>query len=111
MENLIVIAQFTVGLSVLYVWIFRFHNVIAEFKLFGLGDITRNFVGAFKISLSTLLMAGAWYPELVHNSALLMGGFMVAAQFFHFKVKNPMIKHLPSLIFLILCVFIALGKV
>lgn len=111
MENFIIITQFTVSLSVLYVWIFRFHNVIAEFELFGLSDVTRNFVGASKIALSTLLMAGAWQPELVHNSAILMGGFMVAAQFFHFKVKNPMVKHLPSLIFLILCIFIALGSV
>jgi hypothetical protein len=37
-----------------------------------------------------------------------MGLFMLAAQYFHLKIKNPFIKHLPSLILLILCVFIAL---
>ncbi|MDA1182092.1 MAG: DoxX family protein [Bacteroidetes bacterium] len=111
MKILIIMAQFTVGLSVIYVWIFRFHNVLAEFKLFGLGDTTRNFVGASKIALATLLMAGAWCPELVQNAAFLMGGFMLAAQFFHFKVKRPMVKRLPSLILLLLCIFIATGKV
>lgn len=112
MENFIIVAQFTVSLSVFYVWIFRFHNVIAEFKLFGLGDVTRNFVGASKIALSTLLLMGVWYPsELVRNAALLMGGFMVAAQFFHFKIKNPLVKHLPSLILLILCILITLYAV
>jgi hypothetical protein len=33
---------------------------------------------------------------------------MLSAQYFHFKVKNPFIKRLPSLIFLVLCVFITL---
>ncbi|PHX72601.1 MAG: hypothetical protein CK548_03830 [Opitutia bacterium] len=111
MEKLIVWAQFTVGVSVIYVWIFRFHNVLTEFKLFGLGDITRNFVGASKIALATLLIAGAWHPSLVQNAALLMGGFMVAAQFFHFKVKSPMLKRLPSMIFLLLCILITTSKV
>ena len=32
MENLVQLAQITVAISVTYVWIFRFHNVIAEFK-------------------------------------------------------------------------------
>jgi hypothetical protein len=31
----------------------------------------------------------------------------VAAQFFHFKIKNTFIKHLPSLVLLTLSLFIA----
>jgi uncharacterized membrane protein YsdA (DUF1294 family) len=37
-----------------------------------------------------------------------MGGFMLAAQYFHFKIKSPFIKHLPSLLFLILCIIITI---
>ena len=74
----------------------------------GLNDITRNLVGVSKIALSTLLITGIWYPSLVCVSAILMGGFMFSAQCFHFKIKNTFIKHLPSLIFLGLCIFIAL---
>ena len=48
MENLVYIAQLTVAISVAYVWVFRFHNVIKEFKQFELSDITRNLVGAKK---------------------------------------------------------------
>lgn len=106
MKNLIILAQLTVAISVVYVWIFRFENVAKEFKQFGLSDITRNFVGAAKISLSTLFVVAIWYSSLVLFPALLMGLFMVAAQYFHFKIKNPFIKHLPSLILLILCAFI-----
>mgnify|MGYP006145519795 CR=1 FL=1 len=107
MEELITVAQLIVALSVAYVWTFRFQNVLAEFKTFGLNDLTRNLVGVSKIALATLLVTGIWYPSLICLSAILMGGFMFAAQCFHFKIKNPLIKHLPSLIFLILCIFIS----
>ena len=109
MSNLLIIAQIIVAASVAYVWIFRYDVIIKEFKQFGLSDLTRTFVGAVKIALSTLLIAGIWYPDLVAVPAILMGLLMVAAQFFHFKIKNPFVKHLPSLVLLILCIFIALA--
>ena len=107
MENTINFLQLVVAASVIYVWTFRFHNVIKEFEQFGLSDLTRNFVGATKISLATLLITGIWYPKLVLIPSILMGLLMISAQFFHFKIKNSFIKHLPSLILLILCIIIA----
>ena len=101
------LAQISIALSVAFVWVFRYHNVILEFKSFGLSDLTRNFVGVSKIALSTLLFTGVWFPSLVFFSSVLMGLFMVAAQFFHFKIKNTFVKHLPSLVLLILCGLIA----
>jgi hypothetical protein len=106
MENIIQLAQIIVAISVIYVWVFRYHNVLTEFNQFGLNDITRNAVGASKISLATLLITGIWFPSLVLIPAVLMGLLMVSAQYFHFKIKNPLIKHLPSLLLLLLCVFI-----
>jgi len=111
MEELTKIVQITVAISVAYVWVFRFHNVVEEFKKFGLSDLTRNFVGATKISLATLLVVGIWYSSLVFIPSVLMGLFMIAAQYFHFKTRNPFIKHLPSLILLILCAFLALESI
>ena len=107
MEYLSQICQITVAISVLFVWIFRYHNVLKEFKQFGLSDITRNMVGSSKTILSSLLVVGIWHKELVLISSVLMALFMVAAQFFHFKVKNPFIKHLPSLVLLLLSAYIA----
>jgi hypothetical protein len=95
-------------LSVGYVWIFRFDNIVGEFKQYGLSDLTRNVIGATKISLATLLITGIWFPELVFIPALLMAFLMASAQFFHFKVKNPWSKHLPSLFLLVLSLFVAL---
>lgn len=111
MENLLSLTQMVLALSVAYVWIFRFDNVVKEFKQFGLNDITRNLVGASKIALATLLVAGIWHSSLVQIPAVLMGLFMISAQYFHFKIKNPFIKHLPSLLLLILCAIIALGSI
>lgn len=107
MENLMNLLQVAVALSVAYVWIFRYHNVVTEFEQFGLSDITRNMVGSSKIAVSTLLIVGIWYPSLVYVSSIIMAMFMLSAQYYHFKVKNPFIKHLPSLILLILCLIIA----
>ena len=107
MENSMIILQIGIALSVLYVWVFRFHNVIKEFEEFGLNDITRNLVGASKNSLATLLVTGIWFPSLVFGSSILMGVFMISAQYFHFKVNNPFKQRLPSLILLIACATLA----
>ncbi len=112
MENIFLSSsQIILGLSVVYVWIFRYDNVVKEFKQFGLTDLTRNFVGASKIAMATLLIAGIWHSALILIPALFMGIFMIAAQYFHFKIKNPFIKHIPSLILLILSAIIALGSI
>ncbi len=107
MENLTSLFQVVVAVSVLYVWTLRFHNVLNEFNEFGLSELTRNFVGATKIILATLLVVGIWYPSLIFIPAIIMGLLMVGAQYFHFKVSNSFKKHLPSLILLLLCIFIA----
>jgi len=111
MEYVVKLAQVIVAISVAYVWIFRFDNVVKEFKQFGLSDLTRNLVGASKISLATLLVAGIWYSSLVFIPAILMGLLMIGAQYFHFKISNPFMKHLPSLILLVLSAFIAFSSI
>lgn len=108
MKTLLILVQIAVSCSVYFVWIFRFDNVQKEFKQFGLSDLTRNLVGGAKISLAALLIAGVWFPNLVLGSSLLMGLFMVSAQFFHFKNNSVFGKRMPSLLLLLACLFIAL---
>lgn len=107
MENISLIFQVIVAISVYYVWIFRFHNVIAEFKQFGYSDEFRNFVGAAKMSISALLILGLCYNEITLYAALGMALFMLSAQLTHLQVKNPFKQRLPSLIFLMMSLFIA----
>lgn len=107
MYQLIILAQIIVAISVGFVWVFRFDNIVKEFNEYGLNTLTRSFVGSSKIALATLLIAGIWYPALVPIPALLMAFFMASAQYFHFKNNNPMIKRLPSFALLLLSLFIA----
>jgi|SRR5210317_1987754 hypothetical protein len=107
MELLINLAQIAVGVSVFFVWTFRFHNVITEFEQFDLSDLTRSIVGATKLCLSTLIVAGIWYESLVLIPSILMALFMISAQYFHLKAGNPFIKRLPSLVLFILSAIIA----
>ena len=107
MLNLTVIAQLIVAASVVFVWVFRFDNIVKEFKQYGLSDLTRTIVGSTKIALATLLVVGIWYPSLILIPALIMAFLMLSAQYFHFKAKNPWYKHMPSLLLLLLSIFIA----
>ncbi len=108
MEHISLFFQVVVAVSVLIVWVFRYHNVIAEFKQFGHSDVFRNFVGASKIAISTLLLTGICYENLTPYAAVAMAVFMLAAQLSHLRVKNPFLQRLPSLVFLLMSAFVAL---
>lgn len=107
MHSYAVVAQVVIALSIAVVWTGRFDNIVREFRQFGLPDFVRNFVGATKISLATLLVAGIWYPSLVLVPALTMAFLMLCAQGAHFSVRNPVHKYLPSLGLLLLSLFVA----
>ena len=107
MHDYAVTAQVVIAMSIAIVWVGRFDNIVKEFRQFGLPDVVRNAVGATKISLATLLVAGIWYPGLVAGPALIMAFLMLCAQGAHARVKNPWHKFLPSLGLLLLSLFVA----
>ncbi|MDG1374524.1 MAG: DoxX family protein [Flavobacteriaceae bacterium] len=107
MENISILAQLIVSISVIIVWVFRYDNIVLEFKQYDLSNLARNAVGASKIALATVLILGIWYKEFLVPAALAMAFLMVSAQYFHMKVKNPFVKFIPSFILLLLCLFIA----
>ncbi|MDZ4725257.1 MAG: DoxX family protein [Leptospira sp.] len=102
-----VFTQIFIAISIAVVWVFRFENIVKEFEQYGISPLIRSIVGATKISLATLLVVGIWHPELVVIPALTMALLMLAAQYFHLKVKNPLIKFVPSFILLLLSLFVA----
>lgn len=106
MHQLAVCAQIIIALSVVFVWVFRFTNIVNEFHEYHLSDLTRNAVGATKIAVSALLIAGIWYPGLVLGSALLMALLMLCAQIAHIKARHPWQKFMPSLALLLLSLFV-----
>lgn len=106
MSTLVIVAQLIIALSIVVVWVFRFDNIVLEFKQYGLPDLVCTMVGATKIALATLLVAGIWYPDLVVVPALLMAFLMLCAQVTHTKVRNQWHKYVPSLV-LLLSLFVA----
>ena len=107
MENISFLAQLIIAVSIIIVWVFRYDNIVTEFQQYGLSDMMRNIVGASKITLATILALGVWYEVPVVIASLGMAFLMVCAQAFHFKVKNPFIKFVPSALLLLLSLFIA----
>ena len=100
-------AQVIVAVSVFVVWVLRFDNIVKEFKTYAIPDIVRNIVGATKIVLSTLLITGIWYPQLVLVPAIIMAILMICAQVTHLRIGNPIEKFLPSFSLMIFSLFIA----
>ena len=100
-------SQIVISVSVLIVWVFRFDNIVSEFKGYQISDLVRNLVGASKISLATLLMVAIWYPELATLPSLLMAFLMLSAQVVHFKAQSPFVKRIPSFLLLLLCLLVA----
>ena len=107
MEQIIILAQLTVSISVIVVWVFRRDNIDLEFQLYELSNLTKNIIGALKISLATMLILGIWYTELLLISSLSMAFLMLCAQYFHFRVKNPFHKYIHSVLLLKLSLLIA----
>lgn len=106
-STLALVSQLVIAFSIAIVWVFRFDNIVIEFKQYGLSTLTRSLVGSSKIVLATLLVVGVWVPSLVLIPALLMALLMISAQYFHFKVNNPFQKRIPALFLLILSLFVA----
>ena len=107
MENIIILSQLIVAISVLIVWIFRYDNIVLEFQQYGLSSLVRNIVGALKISLSTTLILGIWYTEFLFISATIMAILMLCAQICHVRAKNNWNKFVPSFCLLLLSALIA----
>lgn len=109
MENIAILATLIVSISVIIVWVFRYDNIVQEFKQYGISNLLRNIVGASKISLSTILIIGLCYETkpLLIGASVGMAFLMICAQYFHIKVKNPWSKFVPSFVLLLLSLFIA----
>ena len=107
MENLSTVAQLVIAASIIIVWVFRYDNIVLEFRQYGLSDLTRNLVGASKIALATMLALDVVSEVPVVAASLLMAFLMLCAQAFHLKVRNPLKKYVPSALLLLLSLFIA----
>ncbi|MGI8431815.1 MAG: DoxX family protein [Chthoniobacterales bacterium] len=118
MAYLRIALQLIVAFGVLNVWLLRAdkptpyrggdaRNIREEFANYGLPVPVMFLVGAIKILLALALIAGIWIPQLVQPAAIGLGVMMLGAMAMHLKIKDPLMKALPSFSVLVLCAVIA----
>ncbi len=102
MNDTIICLQVFIAASIFFVWVVRYDNIVVEFKHFGLPDWLRDSVGTFKLAFAVLLLLGIGRPSLAVIGNIGIAILMAAAFATHLKVKNSVIKMLPSLTLLVL---------
>jgi uncharacterized membrane protein YphA (DoxX/SURF4 family) len=96
-HDLAIVLQAMIAASVFFVWVVRYPNIVEEFKQWGLPDWLRDSVGIAKLTFSLLLLIGIEREQFAVVGGIGLALFMVAAFGTHLRVKNPVVKMLPSL--------------
>ncbi len=111
MFTMVHFVQIVIAISIIFVWVFRWENIVKEFKHFNLSKSIRNTVGIIKVALSILLITSIWYPKNLSLIALSIALLMLCAQYNHWKVKNPPLKYIPSFSLFILSIFVVSSSI
>ena len=93
-QDFVALLRIITLVSVLFVWVIRYENIISEFKQYGLPDWLRDFVGILKIICVVIINFSTL--ELARLGAIGLALLMAAAMVTHLRVKNPLFKMLPS---------------
>jgi hypothetical protein len=94
-ETLVGLAKIFVPVSIFFVWVVRYDNIVREFKQYKLADWTRDLVGILKMSFALMIATSS--GPLLKIGCLGIALLMIAALLMHLKVKNQPQKMLPAL--------------
>ena len=111
LQDLAITLQALVAASIFFVWVVRYSNIVVEFQEWKLPDWLRDAVGIIKLTLALLLLIGIDHGQFAIGGGIGLSLLMVAAFATHLRVKNPIIKMLPSLTLLVLSILIVLINV
>lgn len=118
MDLTLLALKVVVSLGILNVWLLRRDRATAfrgrdattmreEFAVYGLGYRMYCVVGLLKVALAVALLASIFWPVLEQPAAMGMALLMLVAFVMHQKVRDPLVKALPSLAVLAMCAAIA----
>lgn len=88
------IAKVILSVSLFFIWVVRYQNIVAEFKHYGLPDKLRDFVGITKLSIAVLIHHPN--PTVVATASSALIFLMACALITHLKVRNSYSKMLPA---------------
>ena len=111
MNILCLFLQLIIAVGLFNVWLFRASkstpyrggsakSMREEFVVYGLPAIVMYVVGALKVFIALSMIAGIWLPVLVQPAAAVLTLLMLGAFTMHLKVKDPLVKSIPSLLML-----------
>jgi len=118
MEYVIIALQLIVGLSLINVWLVQpkketpyrggdATTIFEEFQVYGLPLWSVYLIGAIKVLLGILLIAGIWFPMLKFPAATGLAILLAGSVSMHFRIGDPLIKSFPAALFLLMCATIA----
>lgn len=110
--------QLIVAISLIYVWLIQQNkptrwrggnakSLTEEFKVYGLPEWLFFTVGFLKVGLSVLLIMAIWFPALIQPVSISIAVLLLGSIIMHLKIKDPIVKSYPALLFLALCMVIA----
>lgn len=109
MSELITFLNISVAVSIFFVWVIRYKNIISEFKEYNYPEWFRDFIGIIKLIFAGILISQTTYLYLVASFGVVI--LMAAAVITHFKVKHPMYKVVPSFSLMGICLFLSIATI
>lgn len=120
MEYVSIAFQLIVGVSILNVWLIQANKatqwrggsaktIKEEFAAYGLPEWSLYVIGFLKVVLAIALISAIWFPNLLKPAALGLAFLLAGSVLMHFKIKDPIKKSFPALLFLAMCLFLAFG--
>ena len=117
MEYAVIISKVVLFISIINVWFFRFNkptpyrgagavNMKEEFLAYGLSEAMVYMIGGLKVLAAIGLVVSIWVPVLAVPAAATMGLLMLGAIGMHLKVKDPLSRSVPALVFFLLSLLI-----
>jgi len=110
--------QLIVAVSILNVWLIQngkatrwrgsnAKSLAEEFIVYGLPKWIYITVGCLKVGLSVALILAIWFPALLKPASIGLAVLLLVSIAMHVKIKDPIIKSYPALLFLVLNIVIA----
>ncbi|RAP32131.1 hypothetical protein DID75_05335 [Candidatus Marinamargulisbacteria bacterium SCGC AG-410-N11] len=108
-ELLVSILKIVIVVSISFVWIVRYSNIVKEFEEYNFPNWFRDSMGIIKLSACGMIVVGS--HSLVLLATAILSLLMLAAFFTHIKYKHSLIQMIPSFSLMASSIFIALNTI
>ncbi len=89
------VIRIVIAVSILFVWIVRYDNIVQEFKTYKFPHWFRDSMGILKCTAATFLLIGS--TPLVGSASVILLVLMLSAFIVHIKHSHTLIQMVPSL--------------